>query len=190
MTIIKSVIPHELGGNVVLTPSVEGLNALFVIPSKYVEANEDKRDDGQNRVSNSESLHFDGEVLQAVERNSAYIVEDNLLISLNLQKLLKATGFTNVEIFGDVGTAKKALVKRSPQVVFLDVHLGSENTFPLGIELKERGIPFVFITGYGSSLELPDALVGTTILTKPVDPLLLSETINAMGFETRSVCHQ
>ncbi|WDT85448.1 HWE histidine kinase domain-containing protein [Alteromonas sp. 009811495] len=189
MTIIKSVIPHELGGNVVLTPSVEGLNALFVIPSKYVEANEDERDDGQIRVSNSESLHCDGEVLQAVERNSAYIVEDNLLISLNLQKLLKATGFTNVEIFGDVGTAKKALGKRSPQVVFLDVHLGSENTFPLGIELKERGIPFVFITGYGSSLELPEVLAGTTILTKPVDPLLLSETINAMGFETRSVCY-
>jgi len=190
MTIIKSVIPHELGGDVTLSPGLDGLSATFVVPSKYIELSDNDADDDAASTIDISSKSSNNQSSQHRVRENAFIVEDNLLISLNLQKLLKSTGFENIEIFGDLGSVRKVLAKRPPHVVFLDVHLGNENTIPLGLDLKKMGIPFIFITGYGASLELPDELIGTTILTKPVDATLLNEAIISMGFEEVSPCHQ
>jgi light-regulated signal transduction histidine kinase (bacteriophytochrome) len=189
MTIIKSVIPHELGGDVTLSPGLDGLSATFVVPSKYIELSDNDADDNVASTIDIPSRSSNNQSSQHRVRENAFIVEDNLLISLNLQKLLKSTGFENIEIFGDLGSVRKVLAKRPPHVVFLDVHLGNENTIPLGVDLKKMGIPFIFITGYGASLELPDELIGTTILTKPVDAPLLNEAIISMGFEEVSPCH-
>jgi light-regulated signal transduction histidine kinase (bacteriophytochrome) len=186
MTVINSVIPHELGGTVDLFPKVTGLEANFLIPSKYVEIDESLSDERQSNVvairPPAKPKENQGKL------GSAFVVEDNLLISLDLQKHLKRMGFESIDIFGDIGTVRNMLKKKMPQMMFLDVHLGSENTFQLGIEVKKRGIPFVFITGYGASIDLPSELADATVLTKPVDPYLLSETVSSFGFKVDSLC--
>jgi CheY-like chemotaxis protein len=73
-------------------------------------------------------------------------------------------------------------------MMFLDVHLGNENTFQLAIELKALNIPFVFITGYGASIDLPESLEGEVILTKPVDPKLLMKAINSFDLGGAAIC--
>jgi hypothetical protein len=181
MTVIKSVIPHELKGQALINTKITGLNAEFLIPSKFIELGtrgSEKREEANDGLPQIAPLSKAEKVL-----TSAFIVEDNLLISLDLKKHLKQLGIDKVDIFGDISSAREALVKVKPSMMFLDVHLGNENTFQLGIEIQKHSIPFLFITGYGAAIELPDELTGVDILTKPVDTTLLKRSIEAFGFK-------
>lgn len=181
MTVIKSVIPHELKGKVELQSKITGLTAKFFIPKKYVELELENSD-----VEKEAKTEANAQTIKVHEPkllSSAFIVEDNLLISLDLKKHLNQIGFNKTEIFGNIASARAALAKHKPSMMFLDVHLGHENTFQLGLEIQKKGIPFVFITGYGAAIELPQELGHVPILTKPVDTELLKTTIQSFGFE-------
>ena len=53
----------------------------------------------------------------------------------------------------------------------------------VGVEIEKQSIPFVFITGYGAAIELPEELLHVDILTKPVDTKLLKQSIPSFGFK-------
>ncbi|MDY6882353.1 MAG: HWE histidine kinase domain-containing protein [Pseudomonadota bacterium] len=181
MTVIKSVIPHELNGQAELKPEITGLTAEFVIPRQYIEIG--AASDPKQTLSNKRILQEGSTVKENVPLTTAYIVEDNLLISLDIKKHLQQLGIEGIEIFGDVSSARAALAKNKPSMMFLDVHLGHENTFQLGVEIEKQSIPFVFITGYGAAIELPEELLHVDILTKPVDTKLLKQSIRSFGFK-------
>ena len=181
MTVIRSVIPHELKGQAMLSTEITGLSAKFTIPSKYIESATDSAVAPRN-ISKGQSQIVNISKPEKI-LTSAFIVEDNLLISLDLKKHLKRLGIDKIEIFGDISSARAALAKGKPSMMFLDVHLGNENTFQLGIEIQKLSIPFLFITGYGAAIELPDELYDVDILTKPVDTTLLKRSIEAFGFK-------
>ncbi|WP_159578259.1 HWE histidine kinase domain-containing protein [Alteromonas sp. KUL106] len=181
MTVIKSVIPHELKGQATVRPTITGLTAEFLVPSKYIE-----REDSFLTKESDESGNRSLETIfteMPKPLSSAFIIEDNLLISLDLKKHLNQLGIQQIDIFGDIASARAALAKSRPSMMFLDVHLGHENTFQLGLEIAKLSIPFVFITGYGAAIELPDELNQVTVLTKPVDVTLLKQSIEAFGFK-------
>lgn len=48
----------------------------------------------------------------------------------------------------------------------LDVNVAGRQVFPVAAALKERGVPFVFSTGYGEG-GLPDEWRGVTTIQKP-----------------------
>ena len=48
----------------------------------------------------------------------------------------------------------------------LDIKVGGEVIFPVADVLRERGIPFIFATGYGSTT-LPSRFQGSPTLPKP-----------------------
>jgi hypothetical protein len=54
----------------------------------------------------------------------------------------------------------------SIDVAIIDIDLNGQRTFPIANALEERGIAFVFATGYGSSA-LPESLCNTPTLRKP-----------------------
>lgn len=180
MTVIKSVIPHELGGEALIEPKITGLQASFVIPKRYVEKGEGEipsiENHGAANIDTSSVTRHKQPKRQRLVR--AVIVEDNLLISLDLQKKLKRAGFEDVDIYGDLASARTGLDHNKPQMVFLDVHLGNENSFELGMEILKKHIPFMFITGYGAGIDLPPALKNVRVLTKPVDFGVLQGAIN------------
>jgi CheY-like chemotaxis protein len=49
----------------------------------------------------------------------------------------------------------------------LDVNLNGEMTWDVAAVLKERGIPFVFSTGYDVTNVLPASLAGSQVVSKP-----------------------
>ena len=55
--------------------------------------------------------------------------------------------------------------------------------FSSALKSKKQSIPFVFITGYGAAIELPEELLHVDILTKPVDTKLLKQSIRSFGFK-------
>lgn len=97
------------------------------------------------------------------------LVEDEMLIAMDMEDMLVALGYV---VVGPVMRLQKAVEKARTEnfdLAVLDVNLAGERSFPVADVLRERGIPFIFATGYGTAA-LTEELEGTVTLQKPVDP--------------------
>ncbi|MER0239715.1 HWE histidine kinase domain-containing protein [Fulvimarina sp. MAC8] len=170
-TIIERSIPHDLGGEAELTFKLAGLQARFMIPNLYIEFEDDARngsntdgntsrgadtkENNRNRSQGSDTMKLgNGPLLEGM---NALLVEDNVIISLDAEQLLESHGASAVFVGANVSEARRILDEESVDVAMLDVNLGTETSFPLVEPLVERGIPFVFVTGYGEQIEFPEA---------------------------------
>jgi len=77
------------------------------------------------------------------------LVEDETLISLLLEDMLTDLGAGATRYAGRLNAAFALLAEKMPDVALLDVNVAGEPVFPLAEKLDERGVPFLFITGYG-----------------------------------------
>lgn len=96
------------------------------------------------------------------------VVEDEYLLADELSRELVAAG---AEVVGPAATVAAALrllgEGTPPHAAILDVNLGGEPVFPVADALLERGVPFVFCTGY-DDWALPARHRGTPRCEKPV----------------------
>lgn len=99
------------------------------------------------------------------------IVEDEAMVAMMLEDQLMELGCVVVGVAGSVseGLAKIDLVAADLDAAVLDVNLGGEKVFPVAAKLTERGVPFIFATGYGLAGISPD-FARTPTLAKPYSP--------------------
>jgi CheY-like chemotaxis protein len=99
---------------------------------------------------------------------SLLLVEDNYMIAADFAFLLEEQG---AEVIGPAATVADALELIEAQSAFdgavLDINLGDEMVYPVADELRRRGVPFVFATGY-SALVVPTAHADVPRIEKPV----------------------
>ncbi|HEY2706543.1 MAG TPA: response regulator [Caulobacteraceae bacterium] len=81
------------------------------------------------------------------------VVEDEALVAMQLEDMLDELGCVVVDVAGTVsrGVALAADEAVPLDGAILDVNLGGEKVYPVAERLAERGVPFVFCTGYGLS---------------------------------------
>jgi CheY-like chemotaxis protein len=96
------------------------------------------------------------------------IVEDEAMIALMQAGLLERAGSVVVGPVRGVAGALRLIAERSIDLALLDVNLGREKAYPVADALAERGVPFVFLTGYGRE-EIPPAYRACRRLMKPWD---------------------
>jgi two-component SAPR family response regulator len=108
------------------------------------------------------------------------VVEDEMLIGMLLEDMLTDMGHVVVGIVPRVNDALAAVQKEAFDLAILDVHLNGQAVFPVAEALIERGIPFVFSTGYGER-GLPDQYRGRPILQKPFAKDDLEKTLTALN---------
>jgi len=80
----------------------------------------------------------------------ALIVEDEIMVAMYVEDLLTELGF---EVAGLATALEQALpLAREGEFDFavLDINLAGRVSFPIADVLRERGIPFLFASGYGS----------------------------------------
>jgi CheY-like chemotaxis protein len=80
------------------------------------------------------------------------IVEDDAIIAMMVEDMLVEFG---CEIVGTAARLEAAVEKArslSIDLAMLDVNLDGRDTFPVAEILVERGVPFVFATGYGAQV--------------------------------------
>lgn len=78
-----------------------------------------------------------------------FIVEDEVIIAFEMTDTLEDLGFDVIGPSVHLDDAKATARAEDIDVAFLDVNLGGGRTSrPVADILKERGIPFVFITAY------------------------------------------
>ncbi|TDK25991.1 response regulator [Luteimonas aestuarii] len=80
------------------------------------------------------------------------IVEDESLLVMVLEDLLPELGYDVVATANSVATSLDALDAHAVDLAILDINLAGEASFPIADALAARGTPFLFATGYGSSV--------------------------------------
>jgi DNA-binding NtrC family response regulator len=107
------------------------------------------------------------------------IVEDEPIIALDLEAILRDAGFRIAGVAGSVARALHVLQTRPCDVAVLDRNVRGESVQGVTSILDARGIPFVYVSGYGrEALSAEDNRA--PLLTKPIDPSELVETVNKL----------
>ncbi len=122
---------------------------------------------------------------EALRGKRLLVVEDEYLIAVDLACLLEDRGVVVVGPAGSVGDALQ-LISREGALdgAVLDVNLGRERAYPIADALRERGVPFVFATGYDEWI-LPDAYREAPRCGKPVDIRMLARLLTRGGERER-----
>lgn len=98
-----------------------------------------------------------------------FVVEDEYFLADDIGKAFRALG---AEIAGPAGHLDDALkILHDGSVLdaaVLDVNIRSEMIFPIARELKLRGVPFLFTTGY-DKITLGPEFQDVPLLEKPID---------------------
>lgn len=97
-----------------------------------------------------------------------FVAEDDALIAMLIEDILADYGCIVVSVCSRLDEAMDTLGQETLDfdVAILDVHLGSEKSFPAADILQGRAIPFVFATGSATE-DLPAAWRGRPTLQKP-----------------------
>lgn len=112
------------------------------------------------------------------------IVEDELLLALDLQMIVEGLGATVVGPAASVEAALTLLRENAPHAALLDANLRGKRVTPVAEALKERGIPFAMVTGYGR-LALADAILeDAPRVRKPFNPHDIRQALSELLAET------
>tara|TARA_R110002110_G_scaffold33636_16_gene115317 strand:- start:3212 stop:3583 length:372 start_codon:yes stop_codon:yes gene_type:complete len=106
------------------------------------------------------------------------IVEDEILAAMELTDILESRDCT---IVGPVASLKDALpLAESSEydAAILDITLRDGEVFPLAQWLRERHIPFIFATAYGSSAGLTEDFSDYALVPKPYPEQRLVRALN------------
>jgi DNA-binding response OmpR family regulator len=98
------------------------------------------------------------------------IVEDEYFLAYDLLQLLAQLG---MKVTGPVPTLRDGMriIETAAQIdcAVLDANLCDESVFAISTASRERDIPFLFVTGYGSA-QIPVEHRNIPRLDKPVEP--------------------
>jgi CheY-like chemotaxis protein len=104
-----------------------------------------------------------GEDLQGLK---VLVVEDEAAISLLLEDMLLDFGCEVIGPAARLSAALEAVDRETLDLAILDVNVAGEPIYPVADALVQRGVPFVFSTGYGSA-GIKDAYRDRPVLQKP-----------------------
>jgi CheY-like chemotaxis protein len=121
---------------------------------------------------------------QPVARDAAglrvLLVEDEIMIALLVEEILAEFGHTVVGPASRVDRALELVASEAIDVAILDVNIDDKDVYPVAEALAARGIPFMFVSGYGT---LPERFRDRPRLTKPFRQRALLELLVKLGDE-------
>jgi len=112
---------------------------------------------------------------------TSIIVDDEPLARLELKRLLKV--YDQISIIGEsdsVHSAKEIIVEQKPDLVFLDIDLGTKSGFDL-LEIIPVNFRVIFVTAFDEFAIRAFKVNALDYLLKPVHPERLKETISRLG---------
>ena len=116
-------------------------------------------------------------IVRRVAGSRQLVVEDDFLISMDLKEVLTDAG---AEVVGPCRTVIDAVAsvnEGSISAGLLDIRLALESVVPVATQLTDRGIPFVFYTGYVDTGEIREKFPHSKIVHKPASPEILVDAI-------------
>ena len=84
-------------------------------------------------------------------RSRVLLVEDEAMIAMLMEDMLSELECDVVATVGELQEALAIAGTGAFDLAFLDVNLRGSPVYPVAVALRARGIPFAFVTGYGTS---------------------------------------
>ncbi|MEQ8393534.1 response regulator [Thalassobaculum sp.] len=97
------------------------------------------------------------------------IVEDDLLLAEATADSLNAWGCEIAGMAPNIDVGLRLARQAQLHGALLDINLRGARCFPIAEVLRERGIPFIFLTGYDDRSIIPRKFQAERCLSKPVD---------------------
>jgi DNA-binding response OmpR family regulator len=116
---------------------------------------------------------------QTPVRPRILIVEDEMMIAIMLEDMLDELGCAVAGIAGKPEEAMAFIESQPIEAAILDVNLNGAHSFAVAEALDERGVPFMFSTGYGA-IVLEERYRTRPVLQKPFRQEELEAAVNVM----------
>jgi CheY-like chemotaxis protein len=112
------------------------------------------------------------------------VVEDEMMIAMLIEDMLEELGCQLIGPATKVERALELIARETIEVALLDVNLEGQATYAVADELQQKGIPFVFATGYGAA-GVPKQHDERAVLQKPFQKRELAAAL-AAAIDTES----
>jgi CheY-like chemotaxis protein len=99
-----------------------------------------------------------------------------MLVSLLIEDFLNDLRCTVVGPYSTVGAALAVVQWAEIDFALLDVNIGGTKVYPVAEALEARGVPFLFLSGYGDEA-VPAGRPGWRVCSKPFQLHALLETM-------------
>src|SRR5215813_697303 len=162
--VITASVEYQLGGSAVFDWRPEGLRFTMSAPLG-------QKAEGPlaGAAANATTTANSGRPRKAVMRGRRLLlIEDETLVGMMMHDTLTELGF---DVIGPVNTlsgAAEAIKREDFHAAILDVNLNGEFIYPLADVVAARGLPFVFVTGYGAE-GIDPRFAGVPVLQKPIE---------------------
>lgn len=172
-TIIERSIPFELKGTAEISYEPAGVEAKFLIPQAFVS---------KYRAPVSQDIDSPSkDTPKAALSGAVLVVEDNIIIAMDAEDIMKDLGANSVSVVSDVSSALTAISETDFTFALLDVNLGTETSEPVAELLTEKNIPFAFATGYGEATIVTKTFEAP-VIQKPYELSAISNALSTIGF--------
>lgn len=112
---------------------------------------------------------------------TALVVEDNMLIAMEAEEILRELGYADCHVCSSVRGALQIIADHTINFALLDIDLGNETCEEIATSLLARGVPFLFASGYDEFPELGDELTDVPVVTKPYTGSDIAAAIEGLG---------
>lgn len=166
---MKQVVTKQLEGTLDYDWRPEGLHATIKLPQRTFI-----------KVASVPAPKVPAPLAEplAGEGRRVLIVEDNAVISMELESSLEDAGYNVVGRANSVVEALSVIDTTEIDVAVLDVDLGGEQSFPIADALTAKGVPYAFATGFESLTK--EKGYDAPVLTKPVNEAALRRTLDRL----------
>lgn len=105
------------------------------------------------------------------------VVEDDYYLATDERQMLQSAGADVVGPFGNAEEACRAAMSNELDCALVDINLGNGPCFAVARRLRDKGIPFLFTTGYEGTV-IPDEFQDVERVEKPTNA---SAIVSALG---------
>ncbi len=163
--IIAASVEGQLGGEAAFNWDESGLHCVLTIPRG------DKIEQplpGPSAVKVDDKSHAAVGGKFVVNGTRVMVVEDEALVAMVESDALIELGYEVAGPFSRPPEALAAVKEGGLAAAILDINLAGALVYPVADELAARGIPFVFVTGYGTE-SIDRRFANVPVLQKPID---------------------
>jgi PAS domain S-box-containing protein len=163
--IIVASVEGQLGGQAKFQWADGGLHCILTIPRGEKI--------GQPALAMSEKAPDEKAAAAAPDRvvvngNRVMVVEDEALVAMVVSDAMTEIGYQVVGPFSRPPDAIAAVKSGDIGAAILDINLAGTLVYPVAEELTTRGIPFVFVTGYGIE-SIDKRFADIPVVQKPIE---------------------
>lgn len=106
----------------------------------------------------------------------ALVLEDEMLIMLDIEEILKSIGIEQVSCFMTADQATKSLETVKPHIAFIDYQLDKTTTKDFALTLQTLQVPFAFVTASMAPKEILSQFPSALVIMKPFTETEISNT--------------